>query len=150
MLQWISKASLFVLDWHADDGEIGEKPPPVHPTEIRTSISPSSAVELNTSSALANYATEAAEEMPAGVGGSYRSLADDVYKSTTVAENKFSVLESVKKAFSFAGGPSPPARSEPLLASSEAGEPRPQVYTVQSRDRKMPTSVSAEETALLG
>nr|CAD7459697.1 unnamed protein product [Timema tahoe] len=37
-----------------------EKPPPVHPTEIRTSISPSSAVGLNTTSALANYATEAA------------------------------------------------------------------------------------------
>nr|CAD7570265.1 unnamed protein product [Timema californicum] len=36
-----------------------EKPPPVHPTEIRTSISPSSAVELNTTSALANCATEA-------------------------------------------------------------------------------------------
>nr|CAD7593511.1 unnamed protein product [Timema genevievae] len=35
-----------------------EKPPPVHPTEIRTSISPSSAVGLNTTSALANYATE--------------------------------------------------------------------------------------------
>nr|CAD7261806.1 unnamed protein product [Timema shepardi] len=35
-----------------------EKPPPVHPTEIRTSISPSSAAELNTTSALANYATE--------------------------------------------------------------------------------------------
>nr|CAD7428435.1 unnamed protein product [Timema monikensis] len=34
------------------------KTPPVHPTEIRTSISPSSAVKLNTSSALANYATE--------------------------------------------------------------------------------------------
>nr|CAD7428252.1 unnamed protein product [Timema monikensis] len=32
----------------------------VHPTEIRTSISPSSTVELNTTSALANYATEAA------------------------------------------------------------------------------------------
>nr|CAD7424314.1 unnamed protein product [Timema monikensis] len=31
----------------------------VHPTEIRTSISPSSAVELNTTSALANYAIEA-------------------------------------------------------------------------------------------
>nr|CAD7587495.1 unnamed protein product [Timema genevievae] len=39
--------------------ESEEKPPPVHPTEIRTSISPSSAVELNTTSALANYATEA-------------------------------------------------------------------------------------------
>nr|CAD7398505.1 unnamed protein product [Timema poppensis] len=37
-----------------------EKPPPVHPTEIRTSISPYSVVELNTTSALANYATEAA------------------------------------------------------------------------------------------
>nr|CAD7570393.1 unnamed protein product [Timema californicum] len=34
------------------------KTPPVHPTEIRTSISPSSAAELNTTSALANYATE--------------------------------------------------------------------------------------------
>nr|CAD7576088.1 unnamed protein product [Timema californicum] len=38
-----------------------EKPPPVHPTEIRTSISPPSAVkQLNTTSALADYATEAA------------------------------------------------------------------------------------------
>nr|CAD7428639.1 unnamed protein product [Timema monikensis] len=35
------------------------KTTPVHPTEIRTSISPSSAFELNTTSALANYATEA-------------------------------------------------------------------------------------------
>nr|CAD7440966.1 unnamed protein product [Timema bartmani] len=40
---------------------VNEKPPPVHPTEIRTSISPSSAVELNTTSALANYATEAGQ-----------------------------------------------------------------------------------------
>nr|CAD7569071.1 unnamed protein product [Timema californicum] len=39
--------------------EGNRKPPPVHPTEIRTYISPSSAVELNTTSALANYATEA-------------------------------------------------------------------------------------------
>ncbi|CAG2057743.1 unnamed protein product [Timema podura] len=36
-----------------------KKPSPVHPTEIGTSISPSSAVELNTTGALANYATEA-------------------------------------------------------------------------------------------
>nr|CAD7398256.1 unnamed protein product [Timema poppensis] len=35
------------------------KTTPVHPTEIRASISPSSAVGLNTTSALANYATEA-------------------------------------------------------------------------------------------
>nr|CAD7196797.1 unnamed protein product [Timema douglasi] len=36
-----------------------KNPPPVHPTEIQTSISPSSAVELNTTSALADYVTEA-------------------------------------------------------------------------------------------
>nr|CAD7426653.1 unnamed protein product [Timema monikensis] len=36
-----------------------DKQPPVHPTKIRTSISPSSVVELNTFSALANYTTEA-------------------------------------------------------------------------------------------
>nr|CAD7439689.1 unnamed protein product [Timema bartmani] len=35
------------------------KTTPVHPTEIRTSISPSSTAELNTTSALVNYATEA-------------------------------------------------------------------------------------------
>nr|CAD7444459.1 unnamed protein product [Timema bartmani] len=48
-----------------------EKPPPVHPTEIRTSISPSSVVWLNTTSALANYATEA------GVTVVLRSTAED-------------------------------------------------------------------------
>nr|CAD7197696.1 unnamed protein product [Timema douglasi] len=44
-----------IIEWKP----IKVKPPPVHPTEIRTSISPSSAVELNMTSALANYATEA-------------------------------------------------------------------------------------------
>nr|CAD7262000.1 unnamed protein product [Timema shepardi] len=39
--------------------EFKEKSPSVHPTKIRTSISPSSAVGINTTSALANYATEA-------------------------------------------------------------------------------------------
>nr|CAD7259856.1 unnamed protein product [Timema shepardi] len=40
-----------------------EKPLPVHPTEIRNSVSPSSVVELNTTSTLANYATEAANAL---------------------------------------------------------------------------------------
>nr|CAD7462166.1 unnamed protein product [Timema tahoe] len=39
-----------------------EKQPPVHPSEIRTSIFPFSAAELNTTSALANYITEAANQ----------------------------------------------------------------------------------------
>nr|CAD7575966.1 unnamed protein product [Timema californicum] len=43
-----------ILDLTTTQNGIG-----VHPTEIRTSISPSSAVELNTTSALANYITEA-------------------------------------------------------------------------------------------
>nr|CAD7432313.1 unnamed protein product [Timema monikensis] len=47
-----------VLSLDSINEESMEKPPPVHPTEIRTLISPSSAVELNTTSALANYATE--------------------------------------------------------------------------------------------
>nr|CAD7438994.1 unnamed protein product [Timema bartmani] len=47
---------------------IWEKPPPVHPTEIRTSISLSSAVELNTTSTLANYATEADQRNVSSAG----------------------------------------------------------------------------------
>nr|CAD7428002.1 unnamed protein product [Timema monikensis] len=43
------------------------KTTPVHPTEIRTSISPSSAAELNTTSALANHATEAVSPRSAGI-----------------------------------------------------------------------------------
>nr|CAD7575910.1 unnamed protein product [Timema californicum] len=41
------------------ENHLGKKNTPVHPTEIRTSISLSSALELNTTSALVNYATEA-------------------------------------------------------------------------------------------
>nr|CAD7416576.1 unnamed protein product [Timema poppensis] len=54
----IGKVELEEVNPHLFGGE-GGKPPPVHPTEIRTSISPSSAVGLNTTRALANYATEA-------------------------------------------------------------------------------------------
>ncbi|CAG2053964.1 unnamed protein product [Timema podura] len=45
--------------WRESGKPFRKKPPPVHPTEIRTSISPSSVVWLNTTGALANYATEA-------------------------------------------------------------------------------------------
>nr|CAD7577827.1 unnamed protein product [Timema californicum] len=54
-----------------------EKPPPVHPTEIRTSISPSSAVELNTTSALANYATEAGSH-----AARRRTISDYIFESS--------------------------------------------------------------------
>nr|CAD7433989.1 unnamed protein product [Timema monikensis] len=46
--------------WRESGKPFRTKPLPVHLTEIRTSISLSSVVELNTTSALANYATEAA------------------------------------------------------------------------------------------
>nr|CAD7428056.1 unnamed protein product [Timema monikensis] len=55
----LSKGSEPAFAWRENGKPFRKKPPPVHPTEIRTSISPSSAVELNTTSALANYATEA-------------------------------------------------------------------------------------------
>nr|CAD7605796.1 unnamed protein product [Timema genevievae] len=45
--------------WRESGKPIQENQPPVHPTEILTLISPSSADELNRTSALANYATEA-------------------------------------------------------------------------------------------
>nr|CAD7598051.1 unnamed protein product [Timema genevievae] len=54
-----SENCVVYCEWFRKFTRNNEKPPPVHPTEIRTSISPSSAVELNTTSALANYATEA-------------------------------------------------------------------------------------------
>lgn len=64
--------------------------------------------------------------MPSGLGASYRSLADDVYRSTTISErDKFSVLESVKKAFNFTSfsAQALTRRSEPLISRSESSQP---------------------------
>lgn len=74
--------------------------------------------------------------MPSGIGASYRSLTGNVYKSTTIAENKFSMIDSLKKAFTF----TPNQRPELLIEKEQ-----PVVIA-----RKMPTSATAEETALLG
>nr|CAD7194780.1 unnamed protein product [Timema douglasi] len=60
----IGKDELEEVNPHLRGGRVENhlgKNPPVHLTEIRTSVSPSPAVELNTTSALANYATEAVE-----------------------------------------------------------------------------------------
>lgn len=60
--------------------------------------------------------------MPAGTGASYRSLGDlgeDVYKSTTIADQTQttgqSVFESVKKAFSFASPKAETRKKDPLI-----------------------------------
>lgn len=60
--------------------------------------------------------------MPAGIGASYRSLGDlgeDVYKSTTIVEQTQttgqSMLESVKKAFSFASPKIELRKKDPLI-----------------------------------
>nr|CAD7426609.1 unnamed protein product [Timema monikensis] len=63
-LSWlgIGKVELEEVNPHLRGGRVENhlgKTTPVHPTEIRTSISPTSAVELNMTSALAKYATEA-------------------------------------------------------------------------------------------
>nr|CAD7196545.1 unnamed protein product [Timema douglasi] len=60
----IGKVELEEVNPHLRGGRVENhvgKTTPVHPTEIRTSIFPSSAVELNTTSAIANYATESAK-----------------------------------------------------------------------------------------
>nr|CAD7568420.1 unnamed protein product [Timema californicum] len=54
-----------------------EKPPSAHLTEIRTSTSPSSSVELNTTGALANYATEAAFNKMSGEPREREIAAED-------------------------------------------------------------------------
>nr|CAD7432269.1 unnamed protein product [Timema monikensis] len=53
----------------------------IHPTEIQTSISPSSAVELYTTSALANYATEP----------DYKELSDNESNASTVVVGNLNV-----------------------------------------------------------
>nr|CAD7589150.1 unnamed protein product [Timema genevievae] len=55
----LNRGSEPTFAWRESGKPFRKNHPTVHPTEIRTSISPSSAVELNTTSALANYATEA-------------------------------------------------------------------------------------------
>uniref|UniRef100_A0A1B6CKS7 Protein NDRG3 n=1 Tax=Clastoptera arizonana TaxID=38151 RepID=A0A1B6CKS7_9HEMI len=55
--------------------------------------------------------------MPASIGASYRSLTGDIYKSTTVAENKFSMIQSVKKVFTFTNNNK---RSEPLIEKEQS------------------------------
>ncbi|XP_043278325.1 protein NDRG3 isoform X4 [Venturia canescens] len=90
--------------------------------------------------------------MPAGIGASYRSLGDlgeDVYKSTTIVDQTQttgqSVLESVKKAFSFASPKVELRKKDPLI------EDRRESVSIVSRERnKMPTAATAEESALLG
>ncbi|XP_011298714.1 protein NDRG3 isoform X5 [Fopius arisanus] len=91
--------------------------------------------------------------MPAGIGTSYRSLGDlgeDVYKSTTIVEQtqttSQSVLESVKKAFSFASPKVESRKKDPLI------DDRRETISIVTRERtKMPTAATtAEESALLG
>lgn len=42
--------------------------------------------------------------MPGSLGGSYQSLSNDVYRSTTVAGSHAGVLDTVKKAFRVMSG----------------------------------------------
>nr|CAD7590657.1 unnamed protein product [Timema genevievae] len=58
----------------------------VHPTEIRTLISPSSAVGLNTTSALANYATEA--ETKTGFIGPHQNGLPDIPEHIRQVKNQ--------------------------------------------------------------
>ncbi|XP_018404323.1 PREDICTED: protein NDRG3 isoform X1 [Cyphomyrmex costatus] len=90
--------------------------------------------------------------MPAGTGASYRSLGDlgeDVYKTTTIVDQtqttSQSVLESMKKAFSFTSPKTEMRKKDPLI------EDRRESASIVPRERnRMPTAATAEESALLG
>ncbi|KAK0095796.1 hypothetical protein PV326_007358 [Microctonus aethiopoides] len=91
--------------------------------------------------------------MPASIGASYRSLGDlgeDVYKSTTVVDQSHqttgqSMLESVKKAFSFASPKVEVKKKHPLIHDD-----RESISIVARNRNAMPTAATAEESALLG
>nr|CAD7262924.1 unnamed protein product [Timema shepardi] len=70
-----------------------EKPPPVHPTEIRTLISLSSAVELNTTSALANYATEAGKRSWQSLKTRFTKYIQPNLRNYTLTEEERNILE---------------------------------------------------------
>nr|CAD7572185.1 unnamed protein product [Timema californicum] len=92
----IGKVELKEVNPHLRGGRVENhlgKTTPVHPTEIRTLISPSSAVELNTTSALVNYATEAVEE----AGGKCLPCVVDI-------RNEQQVIDAVQEAVSKFGG----------------------------------------------
>nr|CAD7452423.1 unnamed protein product [Timema tahoe] len=96
---------LIVIPALANYATEAEKPPPVHPTEIRTSISPSSAVELNTTSALDNYATEVAP--PTDIDGLVARL--DAACTTVYAGMLKHVKESMMRPHGSARTPLRPA-----------------------------------------
>nr|CAD7393296.1 unnamed protein product [Timema cristinae] len=89
----IGKVELKEVNPHLRGGRVENhlgKTTPVHPTEIRTSISPSSAVGLNTTSALANYATEAAA-LKAALSNSKASVLKKGDANFTKGTMKFSI-----------------------------------------------------------
>nr|CAD7444730.1 unnamed protein product [Timema bartmani] len=119
----------------------------VHPTEIRTSISQSSAIELNTTSALANYATEA-DVYDGDVGlaitqsiGLVGILQWGICQSAEL-ENQ---MTSVERVLEFSNLPSePPLQSEP-------GKSPPEDWPSQGSItfNKVYLSYNAMETAVL-
>nr|CAD7569884.1 unnamed protein product [Timema californicum] len=70
----------------------------MHPTEIRTSIFPSSAVELNTTSALANYVTEAGGVNLAEEFDILQIVGEGWFGKILLAEHRATDTEMVLKA----------------------------------------------------
>nr|CAD7257110.1 unnamed protein product [Timema shepardi] len=92
----VSEVQKLQADMTASILKIKEKPPLVHPNEIRTSISPFSAVELNTTSALADYATESDVKISASAVD--RLYADLLARSDRISGDLQKKLQQQKSA----------------------------------------------------
>nr|CAD7445508.1 unnamed protein product [Timema bartmani] len=118
-----------------------EKPPSVHPTEIRTPISPSSAAEHNTTSALANYATEAG---PSNTGLEASPTTDKKLKISRSVQGR-PPLHTVEKT-SKRGGRiirendvmPPPAISSPgAMSQVQPSKPEPTITEIMKSPSKV-------------
>nr|CAD7266537.1 unnamed protein product [Timema shepardi] len=95
-LDGIGKVELEEVNPHLCGGKVENhlvKTTPVHPSKIRTLISPSSAIELNTTSALANYATEAVQ--PTEIRTSFSPSSAVELNTTSALANYATEAENV-------------------------------------------------------
>nr|CAD7197277.1 unnamed protein product [Timema douglasi] len=106
------RSHVLLMDFIGKDGwpapKLKEKPPTVHPTEIQTSISPSSAVELNTTSAYHNsqiYIIDVSQSVEHDHPHALDFLRKDCTNITEFFKRKEVATMTIKELFDFITDP---------------------------------------------